>query len=202
MRRGHHDEVSTVSEHLFSDICKPLNLMNTPQGIIDFLVYLAPSLLVFVTAWFLIKKFFDRETGLKIMDIRAGQAKDLLPLRLQAYERFALYLERISPNVMLLSLYESGLTVTEFKIRLQETIRGEFEHNFAQQIYITPALWTVIRNAKEEVIRVINTAASTLDPEAPAYLLSQKIFNAMLEKEEFPTQRALSILKAEVGQLF
>ena len=176
--------------------------MNTPQEIIDFLVYLAPSLLVFVTAWFLIKKFFDRETGLKIMDIRAGQAKDLLPLRLQAYERFALYLERISPNVMLLSLYESGLTVTEFKIRLQETIRGEFEHNFAQQIYITPALWTVIRNAKEEVIRVINTAASTLDPEAPAYLLSQKIFDAMLEKEEFPTQRALSILKAEVGQLF
>lgn len=176
--------------------------MTTPQGIIDFLVYLAPSLLVFVTAWFLIKKFFDRETGLKLMDIRAGQAKDMMPLRLQAYERFALYLERISPNVMLLSQYESGLTVIEFKIRLQEMIRGEFEHNFAQQIYITPALWTVIRNAKEEVIRVINTASAGLDPEAPAYQLSQKIFDEMLGKEEFPTQRALSILKAEVGQLF
>lgn len=176
--------------------------MNTPQGIIDFLVYLAPSLLVFFTAWFLIRKFFDRETGLKLMDIRAGQAKDLLPLRLQAYERFALYLERISPNVLLLSQYDSGLTVTEFRIRLQEMIRSEFEHNFAQQIYITPALWTIIRNSKEDVIRIINTSAAGLEPEAPAYLLSQRIFDAMLEKEEFPTQRALSILKAEVGQLF
>lgn len=176
--------------------------MNTPQGIIDFLFYLAPSLLVFGTAWFLIRRFLGRETTLKIMDIRAAQAKDVFPLRLQAYERFAIYLERISPNVMLLNQYESGLTVSEFKARLVQMVRDEFEHNFAQQIYITPALWTVIRNAKEEVIRQINSAAASLDPEAPAYQLSQKMFDALLEKEEFPTQRALAILKSEVGQLF
>lgn len=176
--------------------------MNTPQGIIDFLFYLAPSLLVLGTAWFLIRKFLGRETALKLMDIRAAQAKDVFPLRLQAYERFAIYLERISPNVMLLNQYESGLTVAEFKARLVQMVRDEFEHNFAQQIYITPALWSVIRNAKEEVIRQINSAAATLDAEAPAYQLSQKMFDALLEKEEFPTQRALVILKSEVGQLF
>lgn len=176
--------------------------MTTPQHLLDFFTYLAPSLLVFATAWFLIRKFLGRETALKLMDIRAGQSKELLPMRLQAYERFAMYLERISPNVMLLNQYESGLTVGEFRARLLDMVRSEFEHNFAQQIYITPALWTVIRNAKEDVVRQINNAAGALSPDAPAHHLSQKIFDALLEKEEFPTQRALNILKSEVGQLF
>ena len=178
-----------------------IQLMNFPQGIIDFLVYLAPSLLVFMTAWILIKRFLERETALKVLDIKSSQQKDLMPLRLQAYERLSIYLERISPNVMLLNQYEHGLTVSEFQQKLLEVIRAEFEHNYAQQIYISTPLWTIIRNAKEEVARQVNAAASTLDPEAPAYQLSKRIFDSILEKEEFPTQRALNILKAEVAQL-
>lgn len=176
--------------------------MDTSKGIIDFLFFLAPSLLVFGTAWFLIKKFLGRETALKMLEMRSAQQRELMPLRLQAYERLSIYLERISPNVMLLNQYEPGMTVMEFQQRLLEVIRTEFEHNYAQQIYISAPLWTVIRNAKEEVARQVNVAASALDPEAPAYQLSKKIFDAMLEKEEFPTQRALNILKGEVGQLF
>ncbi|MBK9399943.1 MAG: hypothetical protein IPN36_03530 [Bacteroidetes bacterium] len=176
--------------------------MDIPQGILDFLVYLAPSLLVFLTSWLLVKRFLQRESALKVLELRAGQQKDMMPLRLQAYERLSIYLERISPNVLLLNQYEPGLTVIEFQQKLLETIRGEFEHNYAQQIYISVPLWTIIRNAKEEVARQVNAAASSLDPEAPAYQLSKKIFDSILEKEEFPTQRALNILKSEVGQLF
>ena len=80
-------------------------------------------------------------------------------------------------------------------------IRDEFEHNYAQQIYITPALWNLIRNAKEEVARQVIIGASSLDGEAPAYQLSKKIFDAIIDKDEHPTQRALNILKAEVAQL-
>lgn len=176
--------------------------MEIPKGILDFLVYLAPSLLVFGTCWFLVRRFLDREQALTLLGLRVSQQKELLPLRLQAYERLSIYLERISPNVMLVNEYSPGMTVAEFQQRLLELIRTEFEHNFAQQIYLTPALWTVIRNAKEEVARLINVSASTLDAEAPAYQLSKKIFDAMLEREEFPTQRALAILKGEVAQLF
>ncbi|MBL7925232.1 MAG: hypothetical protein JNL88_13610 [Bacteroidia bacterium] len=175
--------------------------MNFPQGILDFLVYLAPSLLVFFTAWFLVKRFLQRESALKILELKSAHQKELLPLRLQAYERISIYLERISPNVMLLNQYEPGMTVLEFQQKLLEMIRGEFEHNYAQQIYISGPLWTVIRNAKEEVARQVISAASALDPEAPAYQLSKKVFDSMLEKEEFPTQRALNILKAEVAQI-
>ncbi len=176
--------------------------MNTPQGLLDFLVYLAPSLLVFITAWYLVKRFLQRESALKVLELRSNQQKDLMPLRLQAYERLSIYLERISPNVMLINQYEHGMTVMEFQQKLLEMIRGEFEHNYAQQIYISPALWTVIRNTKEEVARQVNAAASSLDAEAPAYQLSKRIFDSILEKEDYPSQRALSILKAEVAQLF
>lgn len=175
--------------------------MNTPQGLIDFLVYLAPSLLVFFTTWFLVKKFLGRESALKMLELNSARQKELMPLRLQAYERLTLYLERISPNVMLLNQYESGLSVREFRERLLDMVRVEFEHNYAQQIYVSTALWTVIRNAKEEVVREINSAAASLDPSEPAHHLSKRLFDILLEKEEFPTQRALNILKSEVAQI-
>jgi len=176
-------------------------MMNFPQGIIDFLVYLAPSLLVFFTAWFLVRRFLQREITLKMLELKASQQKEMLPIRLQAYERLSIYLERISPNVMLLNQYEPGMNVLEFQQRMLSMIRDEFEHNYAQQIYVTAPLWTFIRNAKEEVARQIIVAASSLDGDAPAYQLSKRVFDAIVDKEEYPTQRALNILKAEVAQL-
>lgn len=175
--------------------------MNFPQGVIDFLVYLAPSLLVFFTTWFLVRRFLQRETTLKLMEVKAGQQKEMIPLRLQAYERLAIYLERISPNVLLLNQYEHGLTVLEFQQRMLIMIRDEFEHNYAQQIYVTAPLWTVIRKAKDEVARQVIMSASALEGDAPAYQLSQKIVDSIIDNEDYPTQRALTILKAEVAQL-
>lgn len=177
-------------------------IMQTPQGLLDFLVYLAPSLLVFLTTWFLVKRFLHRESALKMLELNAGRQKELMPLRLQAYERLTLYLERISPNNMLLNQYEQGLTVELFQIRLIEMIRSEFEHNLVQQIYISVPLWTIIRNSKEELIRQINAAAADIPPNAPAHELSKRLFDNLLKLEEFPTQRAITILKNEVAQLF
>jgi hypothetical protein len=177
-------------------------LMDASKGILDFFVYLAPSLLVFFTAWMLIRKFLDRENRLKMIEMKMSTQKELLPLRLQAYERLALYLERISPNLLLVNNYEHGVSVAAFQQHLVSVIRAEFEHNIAQQIYISGAIWTIVRNAKEDTIRMINSSAESLDPEAPAHLLSQKVFETMLKKEDFPTQRALTYLKNEVAQLF
>ncbi len=176
--------------------------MQTPQGLLDFLVYLAPSLLVFFTAWFLVKRFLQRESALKMLELNASRQKEMMPLRLQAYERLTLYLERISPNMILISQYEHGLTVEQFQIRLIEMIRSEFEHNLVQQIYISVPLWTIIRNSKEELIRQINVAAADIPPNAPAHELSKRLFDNLLKLEDFPTQKALAILKNEVAQLF
>ncbi len=179
-----------------------IKAMTLPNGILEFLVFLLPPIMVALTAYLLIKRFLDREQQLKVIETKASIHKDLLPLRLQAYERLTIYLERISPNIMLLEKHEAGMTVLDFQRVLVASIRHEFEHNLSQQIYITTPLWTIIRNTKEEVIRTINTAATSLGPDEPAHILSKKVFEMMLEKEEFATQRALNILKSEVAQLF
>lgn len=176
--------------------------MSPSNGILDFLVYLAPSLLVFGIAYLLISKFLDKENRLKLIEMKMSTQKDLLPLRLQAYERLTLYLERISPNVLLINNYESGVSVAAFQQHLLAVVRTEFEHNFSQQIYVSAAIWTVVRNAKEDIVRLINSSAESLEPDAPAHLLSQRIFEAMLKNEDFPTQRALNYVKNEVSQLF
>ncbi len=176
--------------------------MDLPKSILDFLFYLAPSLLVFMTSYLLIKRFIDKEHRLKLIETRMLMQKELLPLRLQAYERLALFLERISPNVMVLNQHEPGMNVAEFQQRLLDAVRTEFEHNVSQQIYVSDAAWNITRRAKEEVARLINTSAAALDAEAPSYQLSKRMFDTMLENEDFPTHRALMTVKAEVAQLF
>jgi len=176
--------------------------MNLTNDITLLIVFSLPPLVVAYTAYMLIKKFLQREQNLKLLDIKISNQKDTLPLRLQAYERMALYLERISPNHMLLNQYEHGMTVRDFQRSLITMVRDEFEHNLAMQIYISPALWNIIRNTKEDVVNQINRSAAAINPDAPAHELSEHFFNEVLASENFATQKALAILKSEVAQLF
>ncbi len=176
--------------------------MELSNDIVMLIVFTLPPLIVASTSYLLIKKFLQREQNLKLLDIKISNQKDTLPLRLQAYERLTLYLERISPNNMLLNQYEPTMTVQEFQRSLITMVRDEFEHNLAMQIYISPALWNIIRNTKEEVVRQINMSAATIHSDAPAHELSEHFFNEIIAKENFATQKALGILKSEVAQLF
>ena len=176
--------------------------MKIQGGIVDFLFYLAPSLLVAGTAWWLIRSFIRRESALRILEQKSRRESDLLPLRLQAYERMILYLERISTAALLEREYDDSLTVAEFRFKLVSAIRNEFEHNLAQQIYVSAPLWEVIRTAKEEMVGLVLKSSSSLDPALPSAALSKGLLGFVLESKENPTQRAINILKSEVAQLF
>ena len=83
------------------------------------------------------------ETKAKIAAL-AGSKKNqsvVLPLRLQAYERMALFLERIDPNQLVMRIHTPGLTVSQEQNLLLTAIRSEFEHNLSQQIYISDPVW-------------------------------------------------------------
>lgn len=166
------------------------------------LLSLLPALVVFITVWIVLSRFLERDYKLRLLESKMNIRKEVLPLRLQAYERLALYLERISPNVLLVNQYQHGLSVQQFQMNLLESLRLEFEHNFSQQIYVSQTVWLLTRQAKEEIARIINTAAGTLDAEAPAYQLSQRVFDHILEKEDYPAQKALEVLRTEINQQF
>ncbi|MBK8845833.1 MAG: hypothetical protein IPO27_04370 [Bacteroidetes bacterium] len=172
------------------------------QNIINLIMYLAVPLIMLGAVYVLIQKFLEREYKLKLIELKRMMMKDTLPMRLQAYERMILFLERISPNMLLLRHVDPSTTVREMQLHLIETIRSEYEHNITQQVYISPGAWIIIKNAKEEMVRIINTAADSLNPMMPHIELGKAIFDIMIRNEEFPTQKAIDILKSEVGQLF
>ena len=103
---------------------------------------------------------------------------------------------------MLQRVVEPDMTARQFQIELINSIRSEFEHNVTQQIYVSPQSWMMIRGAKEEMIRIINLSADSMNPNAPAMDLSKAIFETMIRNEDFPTQKAIDFIKQETALLF
>lgn len=176
--------------------------MNLPSGVIDFLVYLAPSLLVFLTSYFLVKKFLDNDQRMKFAELKRTMDKELLPLRMQAYERIVLLLERISPNNLLGRVYVPGMTVVEFHKEVLMSIRAEYEHNITQQVYVTNNAWNIVRTSRDELIKLINQSLEQCNPHAAGVELSKKVFETMMQREEYPIQKAIDQIKNEAHSLF
>lgn len=122
----------------------------------------------------------------------------ILPLRLQAYERMCLFLERISPNNLIIRLSGNSETAIDFQQLLLQEIRQEYNHNLAQQVYMSNDAWDEIKKAMQEIVTLINTAASETEPHAPANDLSKKIFENVIQREMQPEVRALRLIKSEI----
>ena len=156
--------------------------------------------LVLVAVVFLAKLFTERSLKMQTMDNGKTVKGIVLPLRLQAYERMALYLERIEPNQLVMRIHGDGLTVAQEQNLLLTAIRGEFEHNLSQQIYIAPAVWKQICDAKDDIITIINTVAEQLDPNANSLEYAEALLIAAAEKPV--VEKALTVLKTDVQKLF
>lgn len=128
-----------------------------------------------------------------------SQTQDVtIRLRLQAYERIALFVERIHPRQLVPRLYQNGMTVTDLQQTLIFNINTEFEHNLAQQIYVTRQVWETVRRTKEQEIAMISQIAKNLDPMAPAKELHIKIVDYILTTSgELPTEIALNMINEE-----
>jgi hypothetical protein len=124
--------------------------------------------------------------------------KIILPLRLQAYERFVLFLERIHPSNLALRLNNPELTSAQLQSLLVRTVREEFEYNLSQQLYVSVHTWELIKNAKEEMVALINQASMKAGDEAMASDLVKTIFEIMVEKGKLPSELALDEIKTEL----
>lgn len=150
-----------------------------------------------------IRAFLDREHKMRLLEFRQAHLREALPVRLQAYERLTLFIERISLNNLLPRVRKQEMNVSEFRTALINNIRLEYEHNLSQQVYVSVDAWNMIRAAKEETISVINRNAMSMLPELPGVELHKKIIAELAESEEEATsQKVLVQLKKEVMQLY
>src|ERR1035441_2354965 len=162
------------------------------------LMYFIPAGIVLGAAYLLVKNFLDNDYRIRLLEVKKAMAKDMLPLRLQAYERLVLFLERISPANLLIRVNETNMSARDFQNALLITIRAEYEHNMAQQIYITSLSWELVKMAKEDMIKVINVAANEVGENGTAIDLSREIFQVIMSTDKIPTYKALEHLKEEV----
>jgi hypothetical protein len=171
------------------------------QDIIEILKYTIPSIVVFLTAVVMIRYYFKSFMRDRDRDLLLQDRKKTLPMRLQAYERLALFLERITVDSLVVREQNDDFTVRDFHQHLLAIVRAEYEHNLTQQIYISGDAWNVVRNAKEGTIKMINRAAMQVDPDSRALELSKKIIEIQMEVETSPTNVALEFLRKEARML-
>ena len=172
------------------------------DALIEFIKILVPASVVLYAAYLLVRSFIQREIELKKLEVRSRSIESILPNRLQAYERMTLFLERISPQNLLVRLNSPGLPAREFHQLLLSEIRNEYNHNASQQVYMSEEVWNLIKNAKEDLIVAINDSASEMNMESSSLDLSKKIFEKSVNKTVDPIAHALTELKKEIQRTF
>lgn len=170
--------------------------------LLELLKYTLPALVVFLTAFVMFRGFLRQEEMKLQKQVSDRNRKTVLPIRLQAYERLALLLERISPESLIMRVNKPGMTANQLHSELLTSIRTEFDHNISQQVYISNEAWDLIIVARGKVINLINNATSQVKDEATALTLSQKVFEMTQELTEQPISEAMKFLKKEMEQFY
>ena len=154
--------------------------------------------LVFIGIYLVLRYYLKNKTASQPPALSDESLKITLPLKLQACERIVLYLERIIPSAMILRLNRPEMTSIQLQALLVKTIRDEFDYNLSQQIYISSSTWELVKNAKEEAIRLINQAGSKIPEESTSAELARIILEIAMEKERLPIDKAIEEVKKEV----
>ena len=170
--------------------------------ILEILKYTVPAFIVFLTTLILVRGFFRSEEQRRRLEESGLNRDKTLPLRMQAYERMALFLERINPESLVLRTSKPDMTAVQLQAELISAVRTEYEHNAAQQVYVSRESWELIKKTKNSVISLINTAADQLQKDANSLSLSQKIFEQLVQYKTPPTSEALDSLKRDMERLF
>ena len=144
----------------------------------------------------------EAEVALRQKEVELKNKEQTLPIRLQAYERMTLFLERISPAQLIPRVNNPDFSVGLLHQVLIQEIRNEFAHNLAQQLYLSDEAWLLIKKSVEESILFINNSMVDLDEDAPGVELAKRILSNAHAHNINPIGDALQFIKDEIRQNF
>ncbi len=168
--------------------------------LLEIAAYTLPALITGGVAFVMMQKFYNSEESKRKFELLRENQKQALPIRLQAYERMVLLLERINPTHLLLSVAPVGKSKDDYATLLTHQIQTEFEHNLSQQIYLTAETWQIILKAKNSTIQMIRKQALR-EEVADADKMREAIMLELTEVEA-PSSIAISYLKEELKRVF
>lgn len=168
---------------------------------IEVLKYCIPALIVLLATWIVMHKLFNNEQQKREWELKRASQKEISPIRLRAYERLALMLERTQPEHMLMDLEVATMTVQQVQQRLLQTIRLEFDHNMSQQIYVSESVWEQIMVARGQMMAFVSAMAVQLPPESTSLDYAKVLLTAYSTNGETANEKALRALKEEAAKL-
>jgi hypothetical protein len=171
------------------------------EALSDVLKITIPSLLVLVTAWVILRNMIRNEQDKRKQEIILQSSRAVVPIRLQAYERIVLFLERISMESLLVRTNSPGMSAAELHSALLNTVRSEFEHNLSQQIYMSQKGWEVVKNARSNTVKIINSEFEKTPRTASGLDFSKHLLEKVMELDKEPTRTAIEYIKNEVSRL-
>lgn len=153
-------------------------------------------------AFYLVKPYLDKHEKLQLIDLKKSISSQTLPLRLQAYERMVLLIDRINPSTLLLRLNASAYSAAELHSLIISEVRTEFQHNVTQQLYITPNAWQVVKRIKNDTVALVNNVSRSLPADASGLDLGKAILGHLSSMETDPYDASIILIKADLEELF
>jgi hypothetical protein len=175
--------------------------MEKMELLTDILKITLPALLVLITTWIVLRNMIKNDQNKRNQELILQNSRTVMPIKLQAYERIVLFLERISLESMLVRVSSPGMTAAQLHSALLTTVRSEFEHNLSQQIYMSPQAWEVVRNARSSMIKMINGEFEKMPAAASGMDFSRKLLESVMEMDKEPSRAAIDYIKAEIGRI-
>ncbi len=170
--------------------------------LLEILKYTLPSIVVFGTAYYTMKMFFEKDEKKRFYELSINNNKIVTPIRLQAYERIVMFLERIQPDALAVRVRSQGMNAKQLQVAMINSIRSEYEHNLSQQIYMSPQTWEAVIGAKENITKLINAASLRLTENASSIDISKLMLEMYLSIENPPLTTAIAMVKEEMNQAF
>ncbi|MFP4846176.1 hypothetical protein [Winogradskyella sp. PE311] len=168
--------------------------------ILGLLLYCIPAIVTGAIAYLFFREHVENENNRRNFLIIKDLQKEAFPIRLQAYERITLFLERIAPAKLLTRVNPTSSNKDDYENLLIATIQQEFEHNLSQQIYVSDQCWNIVLAAKNATIQLIRKS-NMQEKTDTANKLREVILTELMDKSA-PSNAALSYIKEEVSSLW
>lgn len=172
------------------------------EMVYDLLKITIPAALMLYLSYLLVRSFLQKQLDEIAFTVRQKNQEIVVPIRLQAYERIILLLERISPSNLLSRLGSADYTAEEFQQILIHEIRNEFNHNLSQQVYMSDSAWTYVVTAVEQTISLINSSANGLDDTSKGIDLAKAVLQNGAGEEMDTPKQAIKYIKEEIQDVF
>lgn len=164
------------------------------------LMVLPAGAVIFIAVFFL-RKHSENQIRQASFELKKERQQFFLPNKVDAYQRTILLMERIHPNSLIMRHSNPGMPSAALQVKLLESIRQEFEHNITQQMYIPINTWELVKNSKDETMKIINLAGQQLGPTSNGMDLANKIFEIVGEVGTLPTEITVRALKEEFQKI-